>query len=165
MFETLNPRETVLVTSRYEDNVLGKDVLKDNVTAIDWHMPTSTEPPMYAISLRKDQYTAELIRKSECFVVNVVGFDMADKVAKIGFMLHGKHKDKIKESGLVVEDAESVDCFRIKDALTHLECRLVNEFETGDNVIFVGKITRVYHNKGGKKLFHLEGDRFTTTED
>ena len=96
MFETLNPRETVLITTRFEDNILGKDVLKDNVTAIDWHMPTSTDPPLYAISLRKDQYTAELIRKSKCFVVNVVGIEMAEKVAAIGAMLHGKHKDKIK---------------------------------------------------------------------
>ena len=45
------------------------------------------------------------------------------------------------------------------------ECKLVNEFETGSNVIFVGKIQNVIHNKYGKKLFHIEGDKFTTTVD
>ncbi|MBW2992184.1 flavin reductase family protein [Candidatus Woesearchaeota archaeon] len=165
MFETINPRQTVLITTRYEDNILGKDVLKDNVTAIDWHMPTSVEPPLYAISLKKDQYSAELIRKSRCFVVNFVSFEMKAKVAKIGVQVYGKHRDKFKEAGLEKEDSDSVDCCRVKDALTWLECGLVNEFSTGSNVIFVGKVQGVVHNKVGKKLFHIEGDRFTTTED
>jgi len=165
MFETINPRQTVLVTSRYEDNILGKDILKDNVTAIDWHMPTSTDPPLYAISLKKNQYSAELIRKSRCFVINFMPFEMAEKVAKIGVMVYGKHTDKFKNSGLQKEEADSIDCCRIKEALTWLECKLVNEFETGSNVIFLGQIQNVIHNRYGKKLFHLEGDKFTTTID
>jgi len=163
MWETINPRQTVLVTSRYEDNILGKDVLKDNITAIDWHMPTSTHPPLYAISLKKEQYSTELIRKSRCFVVNLVPFEMAAKAAKIGVMVYGKHTDKFRNAGLEKEDADSVDCCRIKGALTWLECSVINEFETGSNVIFVGKVQNVIHNKTGKKLFHIEGDKFTTT--
>lgn len=163
MFETINPRQTILVTSRYEDKILGKDVLKDNVTVIDWHMPTSTDPPLYAISLKKDQYSAELIRKSRCFVVNFVPFEMAEKVAKIGVMVYGRHRDKFEEAGLEKEDADSVFCSRIKDALTWLECNLVNDFETGSHVIFVGQVQRVIHNRYGKKLFHIEGNKFTTT--
>lgn len=165
MFETINPRQTVLVTTRFEDNILGKDILKDNVTAIDWHMPTSVDPPLYAISLKKDQYSSELIRKSKCFVVNFVGFEMADKVAKVGVQVYGKHRDKFRESGLKKEDADSIDCCRVAEALTWLECTLVNEFETGSNSIFIGQVQRVYHNKHGKKLFHVERDKFTTTVD
>lgn len=163
MFETINPRQTVLITTRYEDNILGKDVLKDNVTVADWHMPTSIDPPLYAISLRKDQYSTELIRGSRCFVVNFVGVEMKDKVVKVGTIPHGEHIDKFEESGLEKEDADSVFCSRVKGALTWLECSLVNEFETGSHVIFVGQVQRVYHNKHGKKLFHVEGDKFTTT--
>jgi len=165
MFETLNPRQTVLVTTRYEDNIMGKEILKDNVTAIDWHMPTSTEPPLYAISLKKDQYSAELIRKSRCFVINFLPFDMAEKAAKVGVQVYGKHRNKFNEAGLEKEDADSIDCCKIKGALTWLECKLVNEFETGTNSIFVGQVQRVYHNAYGKKLFHVGGDKFTTTID
>lgn len=165
MFETINPRQTVLITTRFEDDILGKEILKDDVTAIDWHMPTSAEPPLYAISLKKDQYSAELIRKSRCFVVNFIPYEMADKVEKIGVMIYGKHRDKFKDCGIEKEDADSIFCSRIKGALTWLECSLVNEFETGSNTIFIGQVQRVYHNSHGKKLFHLEGDKFTTTVD
>ena len=71
----------------------------------------------------------------------------------------GDHADKFAESGLTLEEAEKVDCCRIKEALGFLECEVVEEIESGDHVIFVGKILhsdhetgkRVYHNRGSFK--------------
>ena len=72
--------------------------------------------------------------------------------------------DKFKESGLHKEEAETIDCPRITEALGYLECEVINQIETGDHILFVGKITKSNQKSEGKRVFHTEGDNFKTIE-
>ena len=164
MIQIAAPRQTVLITCRSHIKVLTKEVVKDNIITIDWHMPTSFNPELYAISIGKTRFSMELIRKSRAFVVNFMPYSLKDKVLMCG-RVSGKHVDKFKETGLTKAEAEKLDCPRIKEALAWLECEVINEIETGDHIIFIGKVVKSELMKKDKRVFHIEGDNFTTTLD
>jgi len=76
--------------------------------------------------------------------------------------------DKFKESGLTKEEADNIDCVRIKEAIGYHECEVVNEVDAGDHTIFIGKVVNSELKKETKRLFQgsssAKGYGFTTTE-
>lgn len=155
------PRQTILVSCEAETEVMGKKAVKKNIITLDWHMPLSFEPEMYAISVGKTRFSLELIKKSKCFVVNFMPLSLKDKALYCG-RHSGQYVDKFKESGLTEAEAEKIHCPRIKEALAFLECEVVEEVETGDHVVFIAKVVNMKEKKKGKRLFHVKGDRFGT---
>ncbi|MBC8388565.1 MAG: flavin reductase family protein [Actinobacteria bacterium] len=151
-----NPRQTILLTCRAEG--------KDNVMTLDWHTPLSFEPVMYAVSIGKTRYSLSLIRKSKVFVVNFMSKDFEKELLFCG-RHSGKTLDKFKETGLEKEEAETINCPRIKQALGYLECKVEKETEVGDHFLFIARVTKSELKQKGKRLFHLFADKFTTTMD
>jgi len=157
-----HPTQVVLVTSRATTKIMGKEQVKDDIIAIAWHMPTSFDPELYSISVGKTRFSCELIKHSKVFVVNFMPYTLKEKALFCGTHT-GRHMDKFEETGLTREESEKIDCPIIKEALAYLECEVVNEFETGDHVIFVGKVINSKLNKTGKRLFQKDHYKFTTT--
>lgn len=151
-----NPLQTILLTSRAEG--------KDNVMTLDWHMPLSFEPMMYAVSIGKTRHSLELVKKSKVFTVNFMPKDFEKQILFCGTH-SGKDLDKFQNAGLEKEEAETIDCPRIKQALGYLECKVEKEIEAGDHILFVAAVAKAELKKKEKRLFHLFGDKFTTTED
>lgn len=157
------PRQTILVTCRSHATVMGRKVERDNVMALDWHMPASFEPPMYAIAVGKSRFSHRLISEGKCFVVNFVPFEMKDQAVYCG-RHSGEHINKFREAGLEAVDAEKVDAPRIAGAMGHIECEVAQEIDAGDHTIFLGKVLHGEIVKEGKRLFHIDGNDFTTTK-
>ena len=151
-----NPRQTILLTCRAEG--------KDNVMTLDWHTPLSFEPMMYAVSIGKTRYSLEPVRKSKVFVVNFVPKELEKAVLYCG-RHSGRNIDKFKEAGLEKEEAETIDCPRIRGALGYLECQVEKEIEVGDHILFIAKVTKAHLKQKAKRLFHLFNDKFTTTQE
>lgn len=161
-----NPRQTVLVSCRglTKDMFSGKEEHKDNIIVLDWHMPLSFEPFLYGIAIGKTRFSLELIRESKVFAVNFMPLHLKDDVIFCG-RNSGQHIDKFKETNLLKEECEKIDCPKIKQALAHLECEIINEIETGDHILFIGKVVHEDEKETGKRIFHTEDDDFTTTQD
>ncbi len=151
-----NPKQTILLTCRAQD--------KDNIITLDWHTILSFEPMMYAVSIGKTRFSFNLIKSSKVFVVNFMSKNFEKEVLFCG-QNSGKTLDKFKETGLEKEEAETIDCPKIKQALGYLECKVEKEIEVGDHVLFIAKVSRAEIKENGKRLFHLLGDKFTTTID
>jgi len=112
---------------------------KTNVMTVDWHMPVSIKPPLYAVAVTKKAYTHKLIEESGEFVVNFIQKELAPQAKFIG--LHsGKNVDKFKETGLTKEPSDMVITPRIKEAYAHIECKLISTHKTGDHSIFIGEV-------------------------
>jgi len=161
-----NPRQVILVSSRAHINIMGKEQLKDDIITLAWHMPTSFNPELYAISVGKTRFSHKLISESKVFVVNFIPYELKKEALFCGTK-SGEHIDKFKESGLTKEEAQSIDCPRIKEAIGYHECEVINEIETGDHTIFVGKIVNSELKRSAKRLFQDSsgiGRSFTTTE-
>lgn len=151
-----NPRQTILLTTRAED--------KDNIITLDWHTPLSFDPMMYAVSIGKTRYSLPLVKKSKVFVINFMEKEFEKEVLFCG-RYSGKNFDKFKETALIKEEAQTINCPRIKQALAYLECKVLKEIEVGDHILFIAEVKKAELKKKGKRLFHLFSDNFTTTLD
>ena len=156
MSELNGPRQIVLVTCRHNG--------KDNIITLAWHMPTSFQPPMYTLSIGKTRFSHDMIKNSGSFCVNFISAEYKDAIVECGTG-SGRSKDKFRESGFGREECERIDCPRIKEALGFLECKVVESIETGDHTIFVGEVLKSSPVKPGKRLYHIDGPKMTTTVD
>ena len=129
---------------------------------LDWHTPLSFNPMMYAVSIGKTRYSLELVKKSKVFAVNFISKNL-EKEALFCGRHSGKDIDKFKATNLEKEEAETINCPLIKNSLAYLECKVKNEIEVGDHILFIAEVTKAVFKKRGKRLFHLFEDKFTTT--
>jgi len=159
--DIVGPRQVVAITTRANIEILGKSVSKDNIMIADWHTQLSFNPLLYGILIGKTRYTLNLIKKSKAFCVNFIPYRLKEKIINCGKQ-RGEHIDKFKENGLEKEECEKIDCPRLKEAIAFLECEVINEIETGDHILFIGKVLNSFMNKEEKRLYHITGDKFVT---
>jgi len=160
MLDIVRPMQTVLVTSRGKTEILGIETQKDNIITLNWHMPVSFEPMLFAISVGKTRFSLKLIEDSKVFIVNFLPINLEESAWFCGTQ-SGEHIDKFEKMKLTKVEGNSVDCPYIKEASGILECKVVNQIEAGDHIIYVGKVMNTEQISNGKRLFHIEGDRFT----
>ena len=157
-----NPRQTILLTCQGKARHMGIEKELHLVVPLHWHTPLSHEPPFYAIAINKNMLAAEVIRESSIFAVNFVSNKLIDTIIAAGT----KHDASPEDLNLTKADCEKIlDCFRLKEALGYLECRLTQELDFGDHVLFIARVVNANLLKDDKRPFHLDGDDFTTTKD
>ena|SRR3989338_5922979 len=163
MLTFITPRETVLITSRGNSIQFGKNSLKDNISPTDWHMPIS--PSHFAISVPKNSFTAQVITQSGVFVVNFVGVGFADTVRLLG-KGSGHTVDKFSIYSIAKEEADGVDCCRLKDAVAYISCHVTEQHVFEEYILFIGKVVASRELvSSAKRLFHVGGGEFTTTRE
>ena len=118
---------------------------RDNVVAVNWHMQCSKEPMHYIISLNKKSFSHQLLLKSHAFVVNNMPGTMKDTIEKCG-QVSGRNVDKFSKFNVFREPARTVDCPRLKDAKSFIECKVSSVIDCGDHSIFIGKV--LFSSKG-----------------
>lgn len=166
-FLLLHPMHTVLVSC------VGKTRRKPNIITLAWAMPTSIKPPLVAISISPRRYSHALIEKTKEFVVNIPTMDILDETAFCG-KKSGRNHDKFRETGLTPLRAKRVKAPLIKECVASLECKLQNQFTTGDHTIFIGEIVEAhvdkrafrdgYNLKKARMIFHLGGNKYATLD-
>ncbi len=151
---------------------VGKD-RKPNIITLAWAMPTSSNPPLIAVSIAPKRHSHTLINETKEFVVNIPSMKMLRETLFCG-RRSGRNRDKFKEANLTPLQAKKVKPPIIKECVAHLECNLHSQFTIGDHTIFVGKIVEAYANKGvftdkynlekARMIFHLGGNDFATLD-
>ncbi len=162
----LNPYPTSLVTCCDAKG-------KANIVTIAWLIPISYDPPLVSMAIRRDRFSYPLIKATGEFVINVAPF-LLEKEALICGRNSGSEVDKFSAANLTPAPARCVHPPIILECGSHLECRLVNEFEVGDHTLLIGEVLAAYTLPGtlgsdGLKdlekiqpLLHLGKDRFVT---
>ena len=141
--------------------VLSIDKLgKANGMIAGWHMKSSYNPPLFAVALSKKGNTHKLITESREFVVAVPNKELISEVKFFG-STHGNEIDKFKESKIEVQKSRFIKTPLIKKATLNFECKLEKEIESGDHIIFIGRILASYLDKNKKILFNMRktGDK------
>jgi len=146
---------------------------KPNILPIAWAMPTSHEPAMVAISISPNRHSHRLIEETGEFVINIPTLDIVKETLACG-RTSGKNHDKFIETGLTLIPARKVGAPIVRECIAHIECKVRNQFKTGDHTIFVGEIVEATAEKGvftdrynldnAKMLFHLGGNVFATLD-
>jgi flavin reductase (DIM6/NTAB) family NADH-FMN oxidoreductase RutF len=130
---------SVLVSVRAPLQVFGKQELKDVVCVVDWHMPASVSPMSYAISVKSDDITRQMISRAGNFVVNFMAHEQAGIVLSCNGQ-DASFTDLFEFLGVSKVDSGSIESPRIGEAKAFLECEVISELESGDHTIFLGKV-------------------------
>jgi flavin reductase (DIM6/NTAB) family NADH-FMN oxidoreductase RutF len=118
---------------------------KYNPITLGWTMITSHQPPMMAIAVNLNHYSREVIEAAEEFVIAFPSSEMAE--AALFYGTHsGRDIDKFKEHPVATEPAVEIDSLLLTDAVANFECKLEAELETGDHMLFVGRIVASHVN-------------------
>jgi flavin reductase (DIM6/NTAB) family NADH-FMN oxidoreductase RutF len=122
---------------------------KYNPITIGWTMNTSHDPPMMAISIGRTRYSLEAVRGAGEFVIALPSSDMAEDALFHGTR-SGRDMDKLTECGTRTQPATVIDGVLLADAVANFECKLESELETGDHVIFVGRVVASHVNESAE---------------
>ncbi len=129
---------------------------KANPMTMGWTMITSGNPPMMAVSMSKGHYTTRCIKQSKCFTIVYPSSEMAD--AALFFGTHtGWNIDKFAEFDCPHEPAKEINSVLLTEAVANFECQLEKQLETGDHIIFVGRIVVAHINTVPKKRLYIIG--------
>jgi len=100
----------------------------------------TAEPPRFAASCNKDNYTAKFIQESGAFSVSVLHNDTdPDIIGRFGYK-SGKDFDKL--TGMKVSSGETGVPIVVNDCIAFLECKVVQTMEVGTHLVFIGELVR-----------------------
>ena len=150
LYRILYPMRVVLVTSKYGE--------KENVMTAAWCFPLSMDPPLFGVSVSRKRLSHELISGGKGFGINLADGKMEKEALGAG-RSSGREKDKFAEIGIEKEYGE-LGIPLMKGSPVSIECKLVQEIETGDHVLFVGEAVNVIKRREAKGLYHEGGDKF-----
>jgi len=161
----LHPKLTVLVSCSDTSG-------KANIITLAWSMPVSMNPPLIAVSIAPKRYSHGLIEETGEFIVNIPSIELLKETSYCG-SVSGRDVDKFKTTGLTPAPARKVRAPIIEECIAHLECKVYKKVQAGDHTIFIGEIVAAYANEGVFKrifdiekvrlIYHIGGDKFTTT--
>ncbi len=149
-YRLLYPLRVVLVTSKYGE--------KENVMAAAWCFPISMEPQLFGVSISRKRFSHELISKGRAFAINLVDAKMKEKALAAG-RTSGRERDKFAEL-CIAKEYGKLGIPLARDSPASIECRLVQEIELGDHVLFVGEAVNIIERRKAKGLYHAGGDEF-----
>ena len=130
----LNPGPVAIVTAAWRGI--------SNAAPIAWTAPLSMEPPLVGCVIHPHRHTADMIRFSEEFAINIPGPSLVKQTAFLGSQT-GLNNNKLDASGLELFSGQRIDAPLIEDCLAWIECGLQDVIPIGDHTLFVGKVVRV----------------------
>ncbi|MCW4051690.1 MAG: flavin reductase family protein [Candidatus Bathyarchaeota archaeon] len=134
---------------------------KKNIITVGMFAFFSGRPSLVGIGIAPKRYSFELIRKSREFVVNVIDESLIKAVRTCGER-SGRDVDKFEATGLTPVKGTKVNAFAIEESPVSIECKVIQEVETGDHVWFIGEVqaTHVRRNYEWKQglLFKWIGE-------
>lgn len=136
---SLSPKPKIIVSCRDKNG-------RDNALVVAYACNCSYDPPMIMVGIVPSRFSYDIIKNSECFVVNVSNDktkEMYDYLGKIS----GRDEDKFKKLNIKTQDGDFVNAPLLVDCPVNIECKIVNSIKTGSHEMFVGKIEKVHADK------------------
>lgn len=108
----------------------------------------TAEPAQFAACCNKDNFTAEFIKKHKAFSISVLHLDApADIIGRFGYK---SGKDINKLEGLNLKTGESGVPIVLDESIAFMECRLIQTFDVGTHLIFIGELLQAEILDDGK---------------
>lgn len=129
------PVPPALIVSGKEDEA--------NIITVAWFGIVSSSPPTIGISLHKNRYSLELIRKTKEFTVNIPSSSHYKEVDFCGIVT-GRKTQKFKKTGLTPIESVKVGAPIIKECPYNIECKVSHEMMTGKWALVLGEIVETH---------------------
>lgn len=115
---------------------------KPNILTVAWTGTLCTQPPKTYISLRQERFSYGIISESREFVVNLPTRSLVRAVDYCG-VRSGRNEDKLKATGLSVENASAVSAPVLSASPLSLECKVSDIIRLGSHDMFIADIVAV----------------------
>ena len=115
---------------------------KSNIITVAWTGITNTNPAMCYISVKKERYSYNIIKKTREFAINLVNSNLAYSADWCGVKT-GAKVDKFKELKLTKEKAKNIECPIIKESPVALECKVKQIIPLGSHDMFLAEILSI----------------------
>ena len=115
---------------------------KSNIITVAWTGTINTNPAMAYISVRKERFSYNIIKKEKEFVINLTNESLAFATDYCG-VKSGKDVDKFKEMKLTKQKASIVKCPMIEQSPVSIECRVVDEKDLGSHTMFIAEVLAI----------------------
>ena len=119
---------------------------KKNIITIGMFAIFSGKPTLVGIGVKPSRYSYNLIRNSREYVVNAVDEKLSSAVRICGER-SGKDCDKFGLANLTPVQGIKVKAPHIQEAPISIECKVVQEVETGDHNWFIGEVQAAHVRK------------------
>ena len=103
-------------------------------------MFVSEDPPLVVVSVGKNTFSHDLIKKTGEFVLNVASADQVKLSRALG-ATHGAKVDKFKKFNVDLEEAKSVSAPLIKGSFSHIECKVITSFPVSRYVVYLAGVS------------------------
>ncbi len=127
----LNPGPLTIVTTSWRGI--------SNAAPVAWTTTLSMAPPVVGCVIHPNRHTADMIRFSEEFAINIPGPGLLKQSAFLGAQT-GLNANKIEAAKLETFKAMRIDAPLIEGCLAWIECGLQDVIKIGDHTLFVGKV-------------------------
>lgn len=138
--------QVVLITSCDERKGM------QGILTVSWMTPTSHTPLLLTISLGNGKESTEnenycssyaFIEETLEFGLNLPSRALIEQVGKTG-TLHSIQVDKYAETGLTPFESKIIKANLIKECYLNMECKVTDEYVTGDHTVFVAEPVAVH---------------------
>jgi len=123
-----------------------------NIITVSWIGIMGSDPPVIAISLKHGRYSLELIRDSNEFTVNIPSAEHYRETDYCG-LVSGRRRNKFNDTTFTPLRSVKIDTPIIKECPFNMECKVKNEIEVGEYVVFFGEIVET----------HIDEDKINTS--
>ena len=131
----LYPIPAVLISLADEDG-------KPNLFTVAWTGTICSDPPMLSISVRKERYSYDILKKTGEFTVNLTTRELVPAADYAG-VRSGRDTDKFRDTGLTPAPGVSVRCPSVLESPVSIECRVTDVIELGTHDMFLAKVLNI----------------------
>lgn len=127
---------------------------KPNIITVAWTGTVCSSPAMVSISVRKERYSYEILKKTGEFVINLATKELVRALDYCG-VRSGKDVDKYKEMHLTELPSRVVSAPGIAESPVNIECRVTEVKPLGSHDLFLAEVVNVtvedrYMDQNGK---------------
>jgi flavin reductase (DIM6/NTAB) family NADH-FMN oxidoreductase RutF/rubredoxin len=98
----------------------------------------TAEPPQFAVCCNKDNYTAGIIKETGAMAISILKQDTGREI--IGTFGYKSGRDTKKLKGININIGETGVPIITNGTISFIECKLVNTFDVGTHLIFIGEV-------------------------
>ena len=124
---------------------------KSNIITLAMVHVFSFEPPLIGIGVSPKRHSFSMLKGSREFVLNVPDKELIPQTLYCG-VKSGRKLDKFRETGLTPVKAQFVGAPLIGECPVNIECKVVQEIETGDHVWFLGRVEAIHMDEGYDRI-------------
>lgn len=137
--EIFQPSRVVLGIVHDESNK------RPNIITLAFNMYVSYSPLMYAIAVQNINYSYQLFKCCNEYVISVPGEKLYQETLFCGTK-SGRNVDKFSETNLTALPSAKISTVGIKECMANMECIKKNFIETGDHAIVIGEVVNISRN-------------------